>query len=62
MDTNNNKIYVKKIGDNGTPIFQSYAIENPPPMTDAERIALLEKKLAAYEAAEKKPAEGEQHE
>ena len=50
LDSVNGKVYTKRIGDNGAAVLQAYSLDNPPtPMTDAERIAALEKKLEAYE-------------
>ena len=50
LDAMNGKIYTKKIGDNGSAVLQAYTLDNPPtPMTDAERIAALEQRLAEYE-------------
>ena len=50
IDSMNGKIYTKRIGDNGAAILQAYSLDNPPtPMTDAERIAALEQRLATYE-------------
>ena len=50
VDDTNKKNYIKKIGDNGLAVLYSYSLDNPPtPMTDAERIAALEQRLASFE-------------
>lgn len=50
LDGVNGKVYTKRIGDNGAAVLQQYTLDNPPtPMTDAERIAALETRLAEYE-------------
>ena len=49
-DFNNNKIYVKKIDNNGNPTLKVYAEEVPPPATNEDKITLLEKRLAELEA------------